>query len=126
VKNAALLTLILLLGIAVVLARTNPTTQQYQAFLESSLTRTLERMGEDNRQETSREKHMIRELIRSQGRKVIESVTRSNTIRHNYGLFSVYETTALGVRVRVLGIGTQFVPLEDEEAIVKKLGQLIL
>jgi hypothetical protein len=125
-KIAALVTLILLLGIAVVLAGTNPTTQQYQAFLESSLTRALERNGEDNLQETSREKQMLRELIRSQGKKVIQSVTRSNTIRHNYGLFSIFETTALGVRVQVIGVGTQFVPLEDEQEIVKKLGQLIL
>jgi hypothetical protein len=117
---------VLLLGVAVLLAATNPTTEQYNAFLEASLTRALERMGEDAVQEATTEKKMIQDLLRTQGKKIIQSMTRSNTIRHNYGLFSIFETTALGIRVQVVGVGSRFFPLEDEKEIVRKLGQLIL
>jgi hypothetical protein len=125
-KIVALIALVLLLGVAVLLAATNPTTEQYNAFLEASLTRALERMGEDAVQEATTEKKMIQDLLRTQGKKIIQSMTRSNTIRHNYGLFSIFETTALGIRVQVVGVGSRFFPLEDEKEIVRKLGQLIL
>jgi len=125
-KIVALIALVLLLGVAVLLAATNPTTEQYNAFLEASLTRALERIGEDAVQEATTEKKMIQDLLRTQGKKIIQSMTRSNTIRHNYGLFSIFETTALGVRVQVVGVGSRFFPLEDEKEIVRKLGQLIL
>lgn len=125
-KIVALIALVLLLGVAVLLAATNPTTEQYNAFLEASLTRALERMGEDAVREATTEKKMIQDLLRTQGKKIIQSMTRSNTIRHNYGLFSIFETTALGVRVQVVGVGSRFFPLEDEKEIVRKLGQLIL
>jgi hypothetical protein len=125
-KIVALIALVLLLGVAVLLAATNPTTEQYNAFLEASLTRALERMGEDAVQEATSEKKMIQDLLRTKGKKIIQSLIRSNTIRHNYGLFSIFETTALGVRVQVVGVGSRFFPLEDEKEIVRKLGQLIL
>jgi hypothetical protein len=118
--------LVILLAVAVLLAATNPTTEQYSEFLEKSLARALERMGEDSAQETAHEKQMIRNVIKSQGKQVIQALTRSNTTRRNYGFFSIFETTALGVSVEVVGVANRFFPREDEQEIIKKLGRLIM
>jgi hypothetical protein len=122
-KTAGLIALVVLLSVAVALAATNPTTHQYATFLETSLVRALDQM---EGQETQREREVIRQLLRSQGKQVIESLTRSNTIRRSYGFFSIFETRALDVRVEVLGIGGMFFPLGDEEDLTRKLGQLVL
>jgi hypothetical protein len=121
-----LTTLVILLGAAVLLAATNPTTEEYSEFLETSLAKALERMGEDSIQETAHEKQMIRDLLKSQGKQVIHALSRSNTIRRNYGFFSIFETSALGVRIEVVGVAHRFFPREDEQEIVKKLGRLIM
>jgi hypothetical protein len=126
-KTASLLILVILLAAAVGLAATNPTTEQYTVFLQASLNQALNQMEEaEIGSETRPEKKAIREILKSQGTKVIESLTHSNTVRRDFGLFSIFETSAFGVRVRVLGIGARFVPLEDEQALIRKLGQFIL
>ena len=125
-KIALLMALVILLGMAVFFAATNPTTEQYGAFLESSLAQALERMGEDDIQETAQQRQLIRDLLKSQGKQVIQAVTRSNTVRHNYGFFSIFETNALGVRIEVVGVAHRFFPREDEKEIASKLGRLIM
>jgi hypothetical protein len=126
-KTPSLLVLVGLLATAVGLAASNPTTEQYTAFLEASLTRALNQMAQaDTAGETTPDRKLIRDLLKSQGTKVIRSLTRSNTVRRNFGLFSIFETSALGVQVQVLGIARQFVPLEDEKELLRKIGQLIM
>jgi Domain of unknown function (DUF4359) len=126
-RTASLLVLVILLAAAVGLAATNPSTEQYTAFLQASLNRALTQMEEaESSSETKPEKKVIREILKSQGTQVIQSLTHSNTVRRDFGLFSIFETSAFGVRVQVLGIGTRFVPLEDEEAMIRKLGRFIL
>jgi hypothetical protein len=65
-------------------------------------------------------------LLTRQGKQVIDSLIRSNTVRRNYGLFSLFETQAFDVRVVVLGVGRNFFPIDGQEEIAKKLGQLVL
>jgi Domain of unknown function (DUF4359) len=122
-KTANLVALLIVLATAVILAATNPTTQQYTVFLNASLVRALDRMEE---QETSRERQIIRDVLKAEGKKVIESLARTNTVRKNFGLFSLFETNAFGIRVQVLGIASRFVPLENEKDLSTKLGRLIL
>ncbi len=114
---------VVLLGVCVWLAATNPTTDDYGAFLEVMLGQALDRMQQAD---SPREHAEIRNLLRSQGKQIIKSVVRPNTVRHNYGLFSVFKTRVLEFRLEVVGVGNQFFPGEDVEEISRKLGQLML
>ena len=121
-SNRLLLMLVLLLAVCVALAATNPTTRDYGTFLQASLSQALERM---DRSEPTNQRKIIRDLLTAQGTRVIESLIRSNTVRRNYGLFSIFETHAFDVRVVVVGVGRHFFPAEGQEEIAKKLGQLV-
>lgn len=123
VSNRVLLVLVILLGTCVALAATNPTSAQYGRFLETQLTKALQRM--DPQEATSQQK-IMRDILTTQGKKVIDSLIRSNTARRDYGLFSVFTTRVLQVEVVVIGIGTQFIPLDSQEDLIKKLGRLML
>jgi hypothetical protein len=123
ISNRVLIALVLLLGVCVTLAATNPTSTQYGHFLETQLTKALQRM--DRTDATSQQK-IMRDILTTQGRKVIDSLIRSNTARRDYGLFSVFTTRAFQVEVVVIGAGTQFIPLDSQDALIKKLGRLML
>jgi hypothetical protein len=121
-RTSTLAILVLLLSICVGLAAMNPTKQEYAVFLELVLSQALEKTD----QARTRNGGTFREILKSQGRKIIQSVVWSNTVRHNYGLFSIFETRALGVRIAFLGVGRTFVPLDDMDAATRSLSQAIL
>jgi hypothetical protein len=121
-QTSTLIILLMVLALAVVLAATNPTTEQYSVFLNASLMRALDRMDDQG----TRDRQLVRDLLRAEGKKVIESLARTNTVRNNYGLFSIFETNAFGMRVEVVGVGFMFFPLENEQELSAKLGRLIL
>jgi len=124
-NTAALAIPVVLLGICVGLAWTNPTTQDYGEYLETLISQALART--DSTESEDQEK-TVRDLLKSQGKLVIKSVIRPNTARHNYGLFSIFETRAFGVRLVVLGIAGTFIPVEGDntEEVTRKLGQIML
>ena len=122
-SNRVLIVLVGLLGVCVALAATNPTSNQYGRFLETQLTQALARMDAD---EAASQQKIMRDILATQGKKVIDSLIRSNTTRRDYGLFSVFTTRVRQVEVVVIGVGTQFIPLESQEDLIKKLGRLML
>jgi hypothetical protein len=121
-NTSKLIILLLVLVLGVVLAATNPTTQQYSAFLNAALVRALDRMEAQG----THERHLVHDLLRAEGKMVVESLARTNTVRKNYGLFCIFETNAFGIRVEVVGVGSMFFPLENEQELSAKLGRLIL
>lgn len=123
VGNRGLIIIVLLLGISVALAATNPTSQEYGLFLEQWLNDALERTDQTERKD---ERDLIRSLLKSQGKLVIDSVVRPNTRRRNYGLLSLFETRVFDVQVIVLGVGGVFVPLDGVEDATRKVGQILL
>lgn len=123
ISNTVLVVLVSLLTVCVTLAATNPTSAQYGRFLETVLTKALQRM--DSADATSQQK-VMRDILTTQGKKVIDSLIRSNTVRRDYGLFSVFTTQVFQVEVVVVGVATQFIPLESQEDLIKKLGRLML
>lgn len=123
ISNTVLVVFVSLLTVSVTLTVTNPTTAQYGRFLETELAKALARMSPDGA--TSQQK-IMRDILTTQGKKVIDSLTRSNTVRRDYGLFSIFTTRVFQVEVVVVGIGTQFIPLESQENLIKKLGRLML
>lgn len=116
-SNRSLSLIVALLGISVWLALTNPTMQDYVAFLEQRLALALD-------QRPQGQSDLAGALLTGQGRQVIEAVIRPNTTRRSYGLFSLFETSLLGERVLVLGAGGVFLPLQGVEQVTKKIGLL--
>jgi|KBSMisStandDraft_5_1062788.scaffolds.fasta_scaffold12254_3 hypothetical protein len=123
IGNRALTALVCLLALCVALAATNPTRSQYGRFLEVEVTKALQRMDPSV---ASDQQKIMREILASQGKKIIESLIQANTIRRNYGLFSVYTTRVFQVEISVVGVCTQFIPLDSRDELVQKLGRLIL
>ena len=122
-SNTVLIILVSLLTLCVALAATNPTMTQYGRFLDTQLTKALARM---NPEEANSQQKIMRDILRTQGKKVIDSLTRSNTVRRDYGLFSIFTTRVFQVEVAVVGVGAHFIPLDSQEELIKKLGRLML
>ena len=123
ISNTVLVVLVSLLMVCVALAATNPTMTQYGRFLDTQLTKALARM---NPEDANSQQKIMRDILTTQGKKVIDSLTRSNTVRRDYGLFSIFTTRVFQVEVAVVGVGTQFIPLDSQEELIKKLGRLML
>ncbi|HKN86269.1 MAG TPA: DUF4359 domain-containing protein [Nitrospiraceae bacterium] len=123
ISNTLLVILVGLLTVCVILAATNPTTDQYGRFLDTQLTKALARMKPDD---ANLQQKIMRDILTTQGKKVIDSLTRSNTVRRDYGLFSLFTTRVFQVEIAVVGVGTQFIPLDSQEELIKKLGRLML
>ena len=116
-----LLCLVTGLSVAVVLALTNPTMEQYLAFVQSELSQAIEHMDPST---PERERTVVQNIFRSHGRELIQGVVRPNTIRRNWGLLCRFETKVLDVHLVVLGIGGHFIPLEGVDEAVLRLGRL--
>ena len=122
-SNRLLFGIVIVLSLCVALAALNPNRQQYAQFLEESLAKALERMEEHD---GGHEQKVLRDVLKAQGKRIIESVAMSRTIERNYGLLTVFETRVFDVDIRVLGIAGRFIPLEREDDMAKKLGRLLL
>lgn len=114
--------LVMVLIGAVGLALTNPTTDDYLQYIEVELGRAIDRMDPNTQ---GRERELIKQIFRSQGKKLLESVVRPTTTREDWGLMSRYETNLVDTKVIVVGIGHQFVPIEGVEEAVLKIGRMV-
>jgi hypothetical protein len=110
------------LAVSVVLALTNPTTEQYLGFVQSELNKAMDRMDGST---PEREGTVVRNIFRRHSQELLNSMVRPHTLRQNWGLLSRFETTVLGTRVVVIGIGTQFIPVEGVDEAVLTLGRHI-
>ena len=111
------LVLIFLIG----LAWSNPTMDDYLRFVELELGKAIDRMDQGT---SSREQQFIRQVFRTQSKKLLESVVRPNTARQNCGMMSLYEAQVAGTNVVVLGIGGRFIPLQGIEEATLKIGRM--
>ena len=118
---ARLAVVVVILGGAVGLTLSNPTTDDYLQFVERELNRALDRMDQGM---PSQEQQVIRQVFRTQGKKLIEGIVRPATVRHNWGLLSRYETRIAETRVVVVGIGGQFVPIKGVDEATLKIGRM--
>jgi hypothetical protein len=113
--------LVAVLGTAVGLALSNPTMDDYLQFVELELGKAIDRMDQST---PAREQQFIRQVFRSQSKKLIDSVVRPSTVRHNWGLLSQYETRVADTKIVVLGIGRQFIPIEGVEEATLRIGRM--
>lgn len=110
------------LVISVVLALTNPTTDQYLGFVQAELTKAVDRMDQST---PEREGTVVRNIFRRHSQELLNSMVRPHTIRQNWGVLSRFETTVLDTRVVVIGIGNQFIPVEGVDEAILTLGRRI-
>ena len=118
---ARLALVVLVLAGAVGLALSNPTMDDYLRFVETELGRAMDRMDQNT---PVREQQFIRQVFRSQGKKLIESVVRPNTVRQNWGLLSRFETQVADTKVTVLGVSGWFIPIRGVEEVTLKVGRM--
>ncbi|HSF65867.1 MAG TPA: DUF4359 domain-containing protein [Nitrospiraceae bacterium] len=114
--------IVAVLAVSVVLALTNPTTDQYLGFVEAELAKAMDRM---DRSIPEREETVVRNIFRRHSQELLNSLVRPHTTRHNLGVFSRFETTVLGTRVVVIGIGNQFIPVEGVDEAILTLGRQV-
>jgi len=110
------------LAVSVVLALTNPTTDQYLGFVQAELTKAVDRMDQST---PEREGTVVRNIFRRHSQELLNSMVRPHTMRRNWGVFSRFETTVLGTRVVVIGIGNQFIPVEGVDEAILTLGRRV-
>ena len=107
---------------SVVLALMNPTMDQYLSFVQTELTKALDRMDQST---PEREGTVVRNIFRRHSQELLDSMVRPHTTRQNWGIFSRFDTTVLGTRVVVIGIGNQFVPIEGVDEAIVTLGRRV-
>ena len=114
--------IVAVLAVCVVLALMNPTTDQYLGFVQAELTKAMDRM---DRSTSEREGAVVRNIFRRHSQELLDSMVRPHTTRQNWGILSRFETTVLGTRVVVIGIGNQFIPVEGVDEAVLALGRRV-
>jgi hypothetical protein len=110
------------LAVSIVLALTNPTTDQYLSFVQAELSKAMDLMDQST---PEREGTVIRSIFRRHSQELLNSMVRPHTMRQNLGVLSRFETTVLGTRVVVIGIGNQFIPVEGVDEVILTLGRQI-
>jgi hypothetical protein len=110
------------LAVSVALALTNPTTDQYLAFVQAELAKAMDRMDQST---PEREGTVVRNIFRRHSQELLNSMVRPHTMRQNWGVLSRFETTVLGTRVVVIGIGNQFIPVEGVDEAILTLGRRV-
>jgi hypothetical protein len=110
------------LAVSVVLALTNPTTDQYLGFVQAELAKIMDRMDQST---PEREGTVVRNIFRRHSQELLNSMVRPHTMRQNWGFLSRFETTVLGNRVVVIGIGNQFIPVEGMDEAILTLGHQV-
>jgi hypothetical protein len=113
---------VLALAVCVVLALTNPTTDQYLGFLQAELAKAMDRMDQST---PEREGTVVRNIFRRHSQELLNSMVRPHTLRQNWGVLSRFETTVLGTRVVAIGIGNQFIPVEGVDEAILALGRRV-
>jgi hypothetical protein len=114
--------IVTVLAVSVALALTNPTTDQYLGFVQAELTKAMDRMDQSTSQ---REGAVVRSIFRRHSQELLDSMVRPHTTRQNWGALSRFETTVLGTRVVVIGIGNQFIPVEGVDEAILTLGRRV-
>ncbi len=117
-----LILMVVVLATSVVLALTNPTTDQYLSFVQTELTKAMDRMDQST---PEREGTVVRSIFRRHSQELLNSMVRPHTIRQNWGILSRFETTVLGTRIVVIGICNQFIPVEGVDEAVLTLGRRV-
>jgi uncharacterized protein DUF4359 len=110
------------LGLGIALVLSNPTTDDYLLFVEGQLGKAMDRSEQNN--PSTREQAMLKSIFRSHSHELMETAVRPHTLRRNWGVMSIYETSLFDVRIVVLGVAGSFIPLKGIDEAILRLGRL--
>lgn len=113
--------LVTALTLCIGLALSNPTIDEYLTFVERELAKAIER---SDGAQLSPERAMVRTIFRSHSHELVDSVVRPHTVRRNWGLVSVYDSSVFNSRIVVLGVAGRFIPLQGIDEAIVRLGRL--
>ena len=111
---------VILLSISIGLVVSNPTMDAYLLFVEAELGRAMDRSDQSH---STREQAMLRSIFRSHSHELMDTAVRPHTIRRNWGLASLYETSVFDSRIVVLGVAGYFIPLKGIDEAIVRLGR---
>jgi Domain of unknown function (DUF4359) len=112
---------VIVLGLGVALVLSNPTMDDYLLFVEGQLGKAMDRSEQSH---SVREQAMLKSIFRSHSHELMETAVRPHTLRRNWGVMSVYETSLFDVRIVVLGVAGSFIPLKGIDDAILRLGRL--
>jgi hypothetical protein len=112
---------IILLMASIGLVLWNPTMEDYLAFVEAELAKAMDRSDQGA---STRENTMLKSIFRSHSHELMNTAVRPRTIRRNWGVMSLYETSVFDSRILVLGVGGYFIPLKGIDEAIVRLGRL--
>lgn len=112
---------VMVLGVSIGLSLSNPTMDDYLLFVETELGKAMDR---SNQSQSTREQAMLKSIFRSHSHELMNTAVRPHTVRRNWGLMSVYETTVFDSRIVVLGVAKYFIPLKGIDEAIVRLGRL--
>jgi Domain of unknown function (DUF4359) len=112
---------VIVLGLGVGLVLSNPTMDDYLLFVEGQLGKAMDRSEQNH---SGREQAMLKSIFRSHSHELMETAVRPHTIRRNWAVMSVYETSLFDVRIVVLGAAGSFIPLKGIDEAILRLGRL--
>lgn len=112
---------VMVLGVSIGLALSNPTMDDYLLFVETELGKAMDRSDQS---QSTREQAMLKSIFRSHSHELMNTAVRPHTVRRNWGLMSVYETTVFDSRIVVLGVAKYFIPLKGIDEAIVRLGRL--
>jgi len=116
-----LATTVIVLGLGIALVLSNPTTDDYLLFVEGQLGKAMDRSEQNH---SGREQAMLKSIFRSHSHELMETAVRPHTIRRNWAVMSIYETSLFDVRIVVLGAAGSFIPLKGIDEAILRLGRL--
>ena len=112
---------VIVLGLGVGLVLSNPTMDDYLLFVEGQLGKAMDRSEQNH---SGREQAMLKSIFRSHSHELMETAVRPHTIRRNWAVMSIYETSLFDVRIVVLGVAGSFIPLKGIDEAILRLGRL--
>ena len=112
---------VIVLGLGVGLVLSNPTMDDYLLFVEGQLGKAMDRSEQNH---SGREQAMLKSIFRSHSHELMETAVRPHTIRRNWAVMSIYETSLFDVRIVVLGAAGSFIPLKGIDEAIVRLGRL--
>jgi hypothetical protein len=112
---------VIALSLSIGLALSNPNMDAYLMFVETELGKAMDRSDQS---QSTREQAMLKSIFRSHSHELMNTAVRPHTVRRNWGLMSLYETTVFDSRIVVLGIAGYFIPLKGIDEAIVRLGRL--
>ena len=112
---------VIVLGVSIALVLSNPTMDDYLMFIEGELGKAMDRSDQS---QSTREQTMLKSIFRSHSHELMQTAVRPHTVRRNWAVMSLYETSLFETHTVVLGVAGSFVPLKGIDEAILRLGRL--